>query len=138
AGRDGQRAVDAVGAAVGADHIALAARERAAHDRPALAGIGAAPTDRQRTVPALDRMRGEADMFRRVMVSGHACTPSTPLPSRGAFFAERQYALLTVLGFERLDQRRQPLRLRFAGRQMGCSSYDLLDRAHRQRRTREN
>src|SRR5438270_13350594 len=64
--------------------------------------------------------------------------PSTPLPDRGAFFAERQHALLTVLGFERLDQRRQPLRLRFAGRQMSCSSYDLLDRAHRQRRTREN
>ena len=72
-GRDRQRAIDAVGAAVCADNVALAARERAAHDRSALAGVGAAPTDRQRTVPALDRVRGEADMFRRVMISGHAC-----------------------------------------------------------------
>ena len=71
ASRDRQRAVDAVGAAVGADHVALAARERAAHDRSALARVGTAPSDRQRAMPALDRMRSEADVFQRRMLGRH-------------------------------------------------------------------
>ena len=56
----GQRAVHAVGAAVGADHVAVAALGGGADDRAALGGGGRAPVDGQRAEAA--GVRGQTDV----------------------------------------------------------------------------
>ena len=47
AGGDGERAVDRIGAAMGADHVAVLRTRHRADDRPALARAGGAPGNRE-------------------------------------------------------------------------------------------
>ena len=62
AGRNGQRAVDRIGAAMGADHVAVRRARHRSDDRSALARAGGAPVDGELVLAARRGMRGKADM----------------------------------------------------------------------------
>ena len=71
AGRDGERAIDRIGAAMGADDVAILRARHRADDRSALARGGGAPLDREAQLGARRRMRGNADMVNPIGTSHH-------------------------------------------------------------------
>ena len=64
--RHRERAIERIGAAVGADHVAQAELRDGADDRPALARRRRVPMDREADLRPGIGMRGEADMIRAV------------------------------------------------------------------------
>ena len=60
--RDRQRAIDAVGAGIGADRVAPIRLGRARHHRSAFGGVGRAPMQRDRALTGTFRMRGQPDV----------------------------------------------------------------------------
>ena len=64
--RNRERAIERIGAAVGADHIALPELRHGADDRPALARRRRPPMDREAHFCPRVGMRGEPDMIRTV------------------------------------------------------------------------
>ena len=92
AGRHRERAVDAVAAAVRADHVALAAVGGAADHRLRSSSVGRAPVDGRRTGGALTGVRGQADVARAG--GGIVGGMGAQLPWRGGYSKALHAAVL--------------------------------------------
>ena len=78
AGRDRERPIDGVGAAMAADHIAVRRPRHGTDDRSARARVGSAPLDRESMLATGLGMRGEADMVGSVRAAHSLCSRMPP------------------------------------------------------------
>ncbi len=84
AGRDRERAIHRIGAAMAADHVAIRRPRHRADDRAARARIRSTPVDRERMLGAGLGMRGEADMVGSVRAAHRLISNGVPKRQRPA------------------------------------------------------